>query len=178
MNNAAALRAGTARAKKIIRGHNTVNLQYALDEIVDMATRMRRDETKHNMTGNTVNSYAGGLFIDGILKAVSIGQPGQSPLQGKLRKGERFRKERLRWDGDLQQSTFKAKVDTDSRMEPASSIDFINSFKPKGKGLEVLICDGVEYATYQENIRNIDVLTGSFSVAAEILAKNLKPLPQ
>ena len=178
MDNSAALKAGTARAKKIIRGHITVNLQFALDEIVDMATRMRRDETKHNMTGNTVNSYAGGLFINGVLKAISIGQPGQSPLQGKLRKGERFKKERLRWDGDLQQSTFKAKVDTDSRMEPASSLDFIRSFKPKGNGFEVVICDGVEYATYQENVRNIDVLTGSFSTAAEMLAKNLKPLPE
>lgn len=178
MSNAAALKAGTARAKKIIRGHITMNLQYALDEIVDMATRMRRDETKHNMTGNTVNSYAGGLFIDGVLKAVSTGQPGQSPIQGKLRKGERFRKERLRWDGDLQQSTFKGKIDTDGHMEPSSSISFINTYKPKGNGFEVVICDGVEYATYQENVRNIDVLTGSFSTAAEILTKNLKPLPE
>ena len=178
MSNKAALQAGTARAKKIIQGHISMNLQYALDEIVTMAVRMRRDETKHNMTGNTVNSYAGGLFIDGVLKAVSMGQPGQGPLEEKLRKGGRFKAEQLRWDGDLQQKTFKAEVDTDGRIEPASSIGFINSYNAKEKGFEVVICDGVEYATYQENVRNIDVLTGSFSTAASMLLNNLKPLPE
>lgn len=155
----------------------TVNLQYALDELVETAIRIRREQTRHNMTGNTVNSYAGGLFIDGQLKAMSLGQPGRSPLRGKLKEGERFRAGRTRWDGDIQQHTFKAKVNTDGRTEAAASIDFIRAYKPKGKGFTVVVCDGVEYATYQENVHNIDVLTGSFSGAAAILAKNFKPLP-
>ena len=178
MSNVAALRKGTARAKKIIQGHMTVNLQYALDELVETAMRIRREQTRHNMTGNTVNSYAGGLFIDGQLKAISLGQPGRSPLRKKLREGEKFRAGKTRWDGDIQQRTFTAQIDTDARTEAAASIDFIKSYKPKDKGFAIVVCDGVEYATYQENVYNIDVLTGSFGGAAAILSKNFKPLPE
>ena len=178
MSNRDALKAGAARAKKIISGHISVNLQYALDEIVNMVTKMRSDQKKHNMTGNTVNSYAGVLFVDGILKVVSQGQPGSKPLQGKLRKGQLFKKGRIRYDGDTQLGTFKAKVQTDGAMEPSLNLDFLKSYKPKIKGFEIVICNGVEYGTYQESVLDIDVLTGSYSSAASILMSNLKPLPE
>lgn len=177
MDNSAALRIGSARAKKIIQGHMTVILRNALDELVDTAMHIRRELTGHNMTGNTVNSYAGGLFIDGALKAMSLGQPGKSPLRNKLRGGEKFSKGKRRWDGKTQEHTFTAPIDTDGRTEAAASIDFIKSYKPKSKGLEIVVCDGVEYGTYQENEMGIDVLTGSFSGVASILANSFFPLP-
>lgn len=160
-----------------MRGHLTAIFQNALDEIVDNAMRLRRETTRHNMTGNTVNSYAGGLFVDGSLKTISLGQPGKYPLRNKLRAGEKFPAEKKRWDGDVQNKTFVAPVDTDARTEAAESIDFIKSYKPQGDNLEVVVCDGVEYAVYQENEMNIDVLTGSFSGVASILAQHFKPLP-
>ena len=66
MDNSAALKKGTAMAKRIIEDHMYAMLTSAAKKLLDDATN-GRITIGHNMTGNTVNSYAVGVYSKGNL---------------------------------------------------------------------------------------------------------------
>ena len=173
--NSAALQAGRAKLKQLVRQHINGILLNALDQLVQSAAD-ERVRQGHNMTGNTVNAYAGGLFVDGRLNEISLCNPGHGPIRVKLRAGEKFIAGRIRWDGDMQDRTFEAKVDTDATAEPSAAISFIQSYKPQPDGWEIVVTNGVEYATYQETSMGIDVLTSAFGQAQSTVDSHFKPI--
>lgn len=177
MDNSAALKAGSQRAREIIARHvlNAILVPVAKNLIQD--AMQGRISIGHNMTGNTVNSYAVGIYVKGQLVHVETSSGSiPRPLRRKLGRGERFYAGSQRWDGDIQQSTFTASISTNGTTEAERSIAFLQSYRPSSKGWTLVVCDGVEYASFQENEMNIDVLTSSFDYAKMFLPSMFKPL--
>lgn len=178
MSNAAALQLGSRRAKEIIARHvlNGILVPAAKD-IIQNATQ-GRIFLGHNMTGNTVNSYAVGVYKRGELVFIMTSSGGiAKPLRRKLGKGQRFYAGSQRWDGDMQEHTFTAQVGTNGTMEAERSIAFLQSYKPSPNGWSLIVCNGVEYATFQESMMDIDVLTASFDYAKMFVPTMFKPIP-
>ena len=163
MDNTAALRIGTQTAKDLIARHilNKILVPAAKDLI--QAATQGRISFGHNMTGNTINSYAAGVYVKGKLVRIETSAGSiPSPLRRKLGRGQRFYAGSLRWDEEVQENTFTAQAGSNGTMEAERSIAFLQSYKPSHNGWSLVVCNGVEYATYQENEMNIDVLTASF----------------
>ena len=178
MSNAAALRLGTQRAKDLIARHVlNVILVPAAKELIQDATQ-GRIRLGHNMTGNTVNSYAAGVYVKGKLVHIETSWGSiPHPLRHKLSKGERFYAGSQRWDEEVQAHTFTAPVATNGTTEAERSIAFLQSFRPSPKGWALVVCNGVEYATYQENVANVDTLTYNFDYAKMFTPSMFKPMP-
>ena len=178
MSNAAALQRGSQMAKDIIARHMlNVILVPAAKEIIQAATQ-GRIFAGHNMTGNTVNSYAVGVYVKGQLVHIETSAGSiPRPLRSKLGKGQRFYAGSQRWDEEVQEHTFTAQAGSNGATEAERSIAFLQSHKPSPNGWVLVVCNGVEYATYQENEMQIDVLTSSFDYAKMFMPSMLKPLP-
>lgn len=178
MDNSAALRAGSQRAKDIIANHvlNTILIPAAKDLVQDAVRG--RIFVGHNMTGNTINSYAAGVYVQGQLAFIETSTGSISkPLRKKLGKGQRFYAGSQRWDGETQGVTFTAKVGTNGSTEAERSIAFLQSHKPSPKGWALVICNGVEYASFQENEMNIDTLTRNYNDSKMIVEFKFTPIP-
>lgn len=178
MSNAAVLRRGTQMAKDMIARHVlNVILVPTAKELIKDATQ-GRISIGHNMTGNTVNSYAVGVYVNGQLVHIETSSGSiPRPLRRKLGRGERFFAGSQRWDGEIQEHTFTAQVSTNGTMEAQRSIAFLQSYKPSPNGWTLVVCNGVEYATYQENEMQIDVLTANFDYAKMFMPSMFKPIP-
>lgn len=179
MDNSAALSQGSAKMRAIIDNHiaNEI-LAKAARKLIDDATQ-GRIHLGHNMTGNTVNAYAAGVYARGTLTyIVTSSGTIPAPLRKKLGKGEKFYAGRQRWDGEIQKRTFKANIATNGSTEAERSIAFIRSYKDAPKdGYALVVCNGVEYAEFQDLVRNIDVLTQNFNNALPIIQSSFTPLP-
>lgn len=178
MSNAAALQKGSQIAKDMIARH-VLNVI-----LVPVAKELIKDATQgriflgHNMTGNTVNSYAAGVYVKGCLVHIETSSGSiPHPLRRKLSRGQRFYAGSQRWDGEVQEHTFTAQVSTNGTMEAERSIAFLQSYKPSPKGWVLVVCNGVEYATFQENQMEIDVLTANFDYAKMFAPTMFKPMP-
>lgn len=163
MSNAAALKAGTEKAKRLIEEHILNQILIPTAKGLIQAATEGRVSLGHNMTGNTINSYAAGVYANGVLVHIETSAGSiPNPLRRKLGRGQRFYAGSQRWDGDMQEHTFTAKAGSNGTMEAERSIAFLQSHKPSANGFALVVCNGVEYATYQENEMNIDVLTANF----------------
>lgn len=165
-------------AKDMIARHVlNVILIPAAKELIQDATQARI-RLGHNMTGNTVNSYAAGVYVNGALVHIETSSGSiPHPLRHKLGRGQRFYAGSQRWDGEMQEQTFTAQVSTNGTTEAERSIAFLQSYKPSPKGWALVVCNGAEYATFQENQMNIDVLTASFDYAKMFAPSMFKPMP-
>lgn len=178
MSNAAALQKGAQMAKDLIARHvlNKIFVP-AAKELIQAATQ-GRIFAGHNMTGNTINSYAAGVYVNGQLVHIETSAGSISkPLRRKLGRGQRFYAGSQRWDGEMQEYTFTAQVSTNGIIEAERSIAFLQSYKPSPKGWALVVCNGVEYATFQENQMEIDVLTANFDYAKMFAPSMFKPMP-
>lgn len=178
MSNAAALQMGTRKAKEMIARHvlNGIFIP-AAKELIKAATQ-GRIFAGHNMTGNTINSYAAGVYVAGQLLYIETSAGSiPKPLSRKLGKGQRFYAGSQRWDGEMQAHTFTAQAGSNGTMEAERSIAFLQSHRPSPKGWSLVVCNGVEYATYQENEMKIDVLTANFDYAKMFAPSMFKPMP-
>lgn len=176
MDNADALQLGSRRAKEKIARH-------VLNQIlVPVAKGLIQDATEgriyfgHNMTGNTINAYAVGVYVNGALVHIETSYGSiPNPLRRKLGRGQRFYAGSQRWDGEVQENTFTAQMGTNGSMEAERSIAFLKAYKPD-LDWALTVCNGVEYATYQENEMNIDVLTSNFDYAKMFALSMFKPM--
>lgn len=175
MSNAAALKAGAAKAKQLIEDHMVNKILIPiLGKLVDSATQGREGDS--NMTGNTVNSYGGALYVRGQLRNLYIPDYVEPPLRGKLKDGDVFEKDRPRWDGSAQAKSFSGSGN-DNSVEPNAIKQFLNSYKPQSSGYEIVIANGVDYAVFQETQLKLDVLTGNFDYAKTYAPSMFKPIP-
>ena len=178
MSNAAALQRGARIAKEMIMRHMLNNVLIPAAKALIAHAKQGRIVYGHNMTGNTINSYAAGVYASGKLVWIETSSGGiPNPLRRKLGKGERFRAGMQRWDGEMQASTFRAEIETNGTVEAERSIAFLQSYRPPSAEWALVVCNGVEYATYQENMMNIDVLTSNFDYAKMFAPGMFKPMP-
>ncbi|MDE7345669.1 MAG: hypothetical protein K2N48_02885 [Muribaculaceae bacterium] len=179
MSNAAALKTGTAKAKRLIEDHILNQILIPTAKGLIQAATEGRVALGHNMTGNTINSYAAGVYANGVLVHIETSAGSiPNPLRRKLGRGQRFYAGSQRWDGETQEHTFTAQAGSNGTMEAERSIAFLQSHKPSANGFALVVCNGVEYATYQENEMNIDVLTSNFDYVKMFAPSMFKPLPE
>ena len=163
MSNESTLRAGKAKAKRIISEHILHKILTPMADTV-LTEVVAKRIALNNMTGNTINSYAVGVYVNGALALIKTSSSTiPSPLRRKLSRGQKFYAGSQRWDGETQMGTFTAKVPTNGSIEAERSIAFLETYHAPNNGWTVVVCNGVEYATFQESVLNLDVLTSSWS---------------
>ena len=148
---------GIRKAKELVSGYIFDVLTKCCEELIQDA--LDNKSGFRNLTGNTITSYACGLFMDGRFSYFVC--------------SETF----VGVSYDNQNRRFTGTIETDKGYGEAFSFDFLKRYKSESrKGFEIVMCTGTEYSTYLENVLNADVLTGTFQRAQNTLFKNFKPM--
>ena len=178
MDNSATLRQGSQIARDLIARHllNTILVPMANDALAYAVNKRIGDG--HNMTGNTVNSYVVGVFVKGRLAYMrGSWESIPRPLRRKLNAGQLFHAGQQRWDEETQKHTFTAEISTNGTTEPERAIAFIRSYQANPKGWTIVVANGVEYVTYEENVYDADTLTGAYEDFKFTHQLHFNPLP-
>lgn len=174
-NNKAALDRGFKKAKQIIFGH-------LYDQCIMLCDALVRDALQkkgfQSFTGNTITSFACGIYIDGRLNhMVASGENMQAPVHAKVQNGETvFLKNP--YEGKPRSVTGRVDIAYDmSGME--TSFRLLESLAPTTKGISVVMTTGTEYSTYLESVYHLNVLsdTAKDSNVKKLLYSSFKPLP-
>jgi len=171
MTNEQSLNKGLKKARELALEHIKNCLQDVCDDLVNHAVT-NYSSPRGAFTGNTITSYAIGLFLDGEFDYYYANDGIKPPVRVKLRKGERATLSPA-WDGTTR--SFTGTVDTGGGYGLDYSYKFLQSFKPKTKGIVLVMCSGTEYSTYIETKMNGNVLTDTFRKASGML-NNFKPM--
>lgn len=163
---------GLKKAREIALKHIYDCLIEACDNLVNDAVA-RYKSPIGSFTGNTVTSYAIGLFMDGKFSYYYANDGIKPPIRTKLRKGQKVLLE-PDWGGRTR--SFTGIVDTDGGYGERFSYNFLSNYKSVVKGVELVMCSGTEYSTYIETSMKGNVLTDTFRRAGGILTSNLKPM--
>jgi hypothetical protein len=132
-----------------------------------------------NLTGNTLTSYAVGIYKDGALIEIIQNSNLKPPVRVKLTRGEAvigF----TDYDGNFRKK-FVGIVKTDSGWGDDTSIKFLTSYDPPFRGSKtgIVMCTGTEYSEFLE-MQGSNVLTATkkeFEAFGEsMLIRNLRPI--
>ena len=132
-----------------------------------------------NLTGNTLTSYAVGIYKDGALIEIIQNSNLRQPVRVKLTRGEAvigF----TDYDGNFRKK-FVGKVETDRGWGDDTSIKFLTSYDPPFRSSKtgIVMCTGTEYSEFLE-MQGANVLTATrkeFEAFGEImLVRNLRPI--
>jgi len=132
-----------------------------------------------NLTGNTLTSYAVGIYKDGALIEIIQNSNLRPPVRVKLTRGEVWEDFRD-YDGNFRKK-FVGKVETDRGWGDDTSIQFLTSYDPPFRGSKtgIVMCTGTEYSKFLE-MDGINVLTATrkeFEAFGEsMLVRNLRPI--
>lgn len=176
MDNSKAFDAGIKKARKLVKGYISDCLIKVCEDLVEDAIKSYRSPIGP-FTGNTITSYACGLYINGsLVYYYSNGRKMKAPVRVKLAKGETAY---LAPDYGGKQRRFTGKTDTDKGFGEDFSFKFLRNYKSKSKqGYELVMCDGTEYSSYIENVWHGNVLTNTFEKSRSILSRHFKPMRQ
>ena len=132
-----------------------------------------------NLTGNTLTSYAVGIYKDGALIEIIQNSNLKPPVRVKLTRGEAvigF----TDYDGNFRKK-FVGKVETDRGWGDDTSIKFLTSYDPPFRSSKtgIVMCTGTEYSEFLE-MQGANVLTATkkeFEAFGEsMLIRNLRPI--
>lgn len=129
-----------------------------------------------DFTGNTVTSYACGLYVRGELEYVYVsGSDMREPLRIKVKKGElAFLEETYDKRKDI---SVKGEIDTDWMFGEDTSVQFLQNYKSKYiQGYEIVMTTGTEYSTWIEKHMGLNVLTETYQDVPSLLLSSLKPI--
>lgn len=173
MSNKQVLEDGLKKAREIALKHIEQCLMKACEQLVDDAVRLYKSPIGP-FTGNTITSYAIGLFMDGNFTYYYSNDGIKSPVRKKLRKGEKAYLEPDWMGGDR---AFTGRIDTDGGYGQDYSYNFLRTYQSKVKsGIELVMCSGTEYSTYIETKMGGNVLSNTLKNAKGILMNNFKPM--
>lgn len=126
--------------------------------------------TEANLTGNLLNSIAGGVYVNGwfsgLVMASKVGIEAETHTYANV--GSKGFKE---WGtGDDLYGGFVHQYREGFSFQPTekggtgreSAINFLSSHNPQSKVFEIVICAAAPYAEYLQNTRKLDVLTTAF----------------
>ena len=174
MSNRAALDRGFKKMKQIISGHIYDCLIKFCDDLVADALSKRGFQS---FTGNTITSFACGIYIDGSLSyMVASGETMQAPVHAKVQKGELVF---LNNPYEGKPRGVRGKVDiVHDKTGMETSFSILSSMKPSQGGFSVIMTTGTEYSEYLENVYNLNVLsdTAKESNIKKMIYSSFKPL--
>ena len=172
MTNEQVLTKGLLKAKEIAYEHYLDCLRDSCDQLVDDAVASYKSPIGP-FTGNTITSYAIGLYLGKDLVYYYSNDGIKQPVRVKLKKGERVE---LTPDWRGKNRSFSGSVDTDGGYGEDFSQRFLGAYHPKSNGIELVMTSGTEYSTYIETAMRGNVLTDTFKRAKGILQSNFKPM--
>lgn len=173
MSNESKLDKGLAKARKIALEHVQKCLEDACDELVRHAQKNYKSPVGP-FTGNTITSYSVGLYVDGVFMYYYSDDGIKPPVRGKLTKKEGRVTLSPAWDG--KERSIYPVINTDGGYGIDYAFDFLNSYKSKTKGIEIVMCSGTEYSSYIQDVLGGNVLTKTKDEAESILMSNMKPM--
>jgi hypothetical protein len=175
MSNKAALDKGFKKAKEIIFAHLYNQCINLCDTLVNDALSKREFQS---FTGNTITSFACGIYIDGALNyLVASGQNMEAPVHAKVQEGELVYLAEP-YEGKARSVRGKVGIAYNlSGME--TSYRILQSMHPSSGGLSIIMTTGTEYSTYLEGVYHLNVLseTAKDSNVKKLLYSSFKPLP-
>lgn len=123
-----------------------------------------------NLTGNTITSFAYGIYINKVLEQVGM-YNGKSAIRVKLTKDEIF--SGVDYDGDLRKY-YKADVETDQGTGVNTSLKFLEGYIPKGN-YAIVFTTGTEYSVYLEAL-GFNVLSDSRLFSIQSFVNSFKKI--
>lgn len=114
-----------------------------------------------NLTGNTLTSYAFGIYRNGMLQDIIFDTGIKPPIRVKFQKGEIVR-EFEDYDGNFRDPAGPYPVQTDMGWGDETSITFLTQYEPPFRD-GLVMCTGTEYSTFLENEWGFNVLTDTFN---------------
>lgn len=114
----------------------------------------------HSVTGNTMNAYAVGAYLDGNLKgfATSYDALNHEPTRLTLREGEVYNLSYY-WGGDKAKPPYVGETGDRNYWGQEEAYKFLHTHRPSRKGWSYLVVVATDYAEYIEAKKNGDVLT-------------------
>lgn len=174
-NNKAALEAGFKKAKRMIANYLFSESIKLCDALVDDAVNKRGFQS---FTGNTITSFACGIYQDGRLDyIVASGENMSKPVHAKVRNGEVVWLDNP-YEGEPRSTTGRVDIAYDlSGME--TSFRILQGFSPSNKGVSIMMTTGTEYSNYLESVYHLNVLsdTAKEGNVRKLLYSSFKPLP-
>lgn len=174
MNNKAALDKGFKKAKQLISSHIYDMLVRFCNSLVIDAVLNRGFQ---NFTGNTITSFACGIYIDGMLShMIASGENMKAPVHAKVSKGELVTLENP-YEGTKRSVRGKVDIAYDlSGMD--TSFKILQGFRVPSNGFSVIMTTGTEYSAYLENVKKLNVLsdTAKADNVKKELYSSFKPL--
>lgn len=163
--------AGMKEARRLMDDYLRAAIGRACVSLIDHALK---EKGYQGFTGNTQTSYACGIYLDGHLQSVyASGDSMKRPVHVKIRKGERVY---LSSPYEGQARAVTGRADVAGKYGEESAVKFLMSYKPfVKKGFSVAMTTGTEYSEYLENVRDLNVLTGTFKSSRGIMLEELKP---
>jgi len=169
---------GIAKLESAMREQLLTALEKTAIDLLKNAELARK---YHSLTGNTLTSYMVGLYEDGKLAStISIMDVSnlKSPTRNKLSQGEGRVKYFEDYDtGRMVTVRRENLLKTDEGYGMDTSLAFLSSFSPDGKGYSMVFTTGTEYSTFIENVKGFNILTETMLQTANISLSNLKSVP-
>lgn len=124
-----------------------------------------------NLTGNTITSYAFGIYYNARLVYFGTNNL-KEPVTQKLRKGELF--SGINYDGDY--TDYRGTIETDGKYGEDTSYQFLKEYAPKTRTFAMVVTTGTEYSSYLENVRHLNVLSDSMETIPSIFLNSFKQI--
>lgn len=129
------------------------------------------DEENANLTGNLLNSIAGGVYVNKRLEAIitasdSTDIPQQTHKYVRVGDGgfmEYRTGDYVDFVNQYEGSRFFFQPVDKNKDGKMSIFDFFREYKPSYKTFEVVICASAPYADYLQSERGLDVLTTAYA---------------
>lgn len=133
----------------------------------------------NNLTGNTLTSYAAGIYVDRKLKRwvniFNVDYDIDMPTTKKLSNKEGYQMV-VHYDTNelipVKTSTF---IDTSDEYGYESSERFLKSYTPEKDGYAIVMCTGTEYSAILE-FGGLNVLTETFMKSPQLFLGNLRKI--
>lgn len=133
----------------------------------------------NNLTGNTLTSYAAGIYVDRKLKRwvniFNVDYDIDMPTTKKLSNKEGYQLV-VHYDTNelipVKTSTF---IDTSDEYGYESSERFLKSYAPEKDGYAIVMCTGTEYSAILE-FGGLNVLTETFMKSPQLFLGNLRKI--
>lgn len=126
-------------------------------------------------TGNTQTSYMCGIYMNGqLVECIEQHNWHYPVIRGKVPKGKTVY---LKYPYEGVGRAVEGKVHVDSLYGKDTSLNFLRRYRiPKGY-YGLVMTTGTEYSELLEQVRHLDVLTYTFSVAESKLQSSWKKIP-
>lgn len=167
---------GIKSAKTLIKDNIIKRLKDAAEDLIKDAEFAQE---YHNLTGNTLTSYAVGIYFQYSLVAIvtirDVDGDTYKPTGPKLSKGGGWVEVEQFGTGEKVFANTKTFEKTDMDYGYNTSHEFIQNYVPENGGFVIMMCTGTEYSSTLEYL-GLNVLTETFQLSPRAFLSNLQKI--